>query len=240
MRRWLVIIGVVVAFTGSAFGHTTQICMQCNPDGSSTFYAGTYHGSALSPIGGIIVDGNTTGFTGFVMSLPSGVTNCTNLCPGFPPIDHWQTVTVTGLSNGSHTLTTTATTGVEDPRCDFVNLTTVCPFCGDGNLDSGETCDDGNNNDCDGCRGDCSSVEGACGDGFCCEDSCSCPEDCGTAVACDDNDPASGLPCGEGARRAGELCNAVPTVSEWGLIVTAMLGLATGTVLYGRRRLARS
>lgn len=27
----------------------------------------------------------------------------------------------------------------------------------------------------------------------------------------------------------------IPTVSEWGLIVTALLGLAMGTVVFGRR-----
>ena len=29
------------------------------------------------------------------------------------------------------------------------------PFCGDGNLDEGEECDDSNNDNNDGCRNDC-------------------------------------------------------------------------------------
>jgi cysteine-rich repeat protein len=33
------------------------------------------------------------------------------------------------------------------------------PFCGDGNLDPGEQCDDGNDNAFDGCRSDCTLVE---------------------------------------------------------------------------------
>jgi cysteine-rich repeat protein len=33
------------------------------------------------------------------------------------------------------------------------------PFCGDGNVDPGEECDDGNDNDFDGCRTDCTLVE---------------------------------------------------------------------------------
>ena len=33
---------------------------------------------------------------------------------------------------------------------------------------------------------------------------------------------------------------AVPTVSEWGLIVMTLLGCTLGTILYGRRRAART
>ncbi|MCH8150396.1 MAG: hypothetical protein IH987_20860 [Planctomycetes bacterium] len=33
--------------------------------------------------------------------------------------------------------------------------------------------------------------------------------------------------------------HAIPTVSEWGLVVITLLGLATGTILYGRRRTQR-
>ncbi|MCC6558096.1 MAG: DUF4215 domain-containing protein [Polyangiaceae bacterium] len=47
--------------------------------------------------------------------------------------------------------------------------------CNDGVVNGTELCDDGNNADCDGCRGDCSAVETGCGDGF----------QCGTE-ACDD------------------------------------------------------
>jgi cysteine-rich repeat protein len=39
-----------------------------------------------------------------------------------------------------------------------------CTFCGDGNLDSGEQCDDGNNVDGDGCSANCTD-EGICGTG---------------------------------------------------------------------------
>lgn len=36
--------------------------------------------------------------------------------------------------------------------------------CGDGNIDAGETCDDNNIIDCDGCKGDCSRPDNVCGD----------------------------------------------------------------------------
>ena len=39
------------------------------------------------------------------------------------------------------------------------------PTCGNGSVDPGEACDDGNQSDCDGCRGNCAAVEGMCGDG---------------------------------------------------------------------------
>ena len=38
------------------------------------------------------------------------------------------------------------------------------PRCGDGNLDPGEECDDGNNLDGDGCSSQC-TIEPYCGDG---------------------------------------------------------------------------
>ncbi|MBN2423289.1 hypothetical protein JXB41_08760, partial [Candidatus Woesearchaeota archaeon] len=41
-------------------------------------------------------------------------------------------------------------------------------ICGDGIVQDGEACDDGNPDDCDGCRRDCSAVETGCGDGFVC------------------------------------------------------------------------
>ena len=48
---------------------------------------------------------------------------------------------------------------VDDPACREVE-----PFCGDGTLDPGEACDDGNNVDGDGCSANC-TVESYCGDG---------------------------------------------------------------------------
>ena len=38
--------------------------------------------------------------------------------------------------------------------------------CGNGVVNSGEACDDGNTNDCDGCKGDCSRAQPTCGDGI--------------------------------------------------------------------------
>jgi cysteine-rich repeat protein len=54
------------------------------------------------------------------------------------------TVTVTGTAPPTSTLTNTPTA-----------TPTPVPFCGDGTLDAGETCDDGNTFDGDGCESDC-------------------------------------------------------------------------------------
>jgi cysteine-rich repeat protein len=40
-------------------------------------------------------------------------------------------------------------------NCDALCEAPITPFCGDGNLDPGEECDDGNFLDGDGCASDC-------------------------------------------------------------------------------------
>ena len=97
----------------------------------------------------------------------------------------------------------------------------MCPLpdCGDGVLDPGEACDDGNTNDCDGCKGDCSRLDDICGDniaecGEVCDgtDDAACPGQCQADCTC----PADGCPpcfcvilpsCGNGAMDAGEDCD---------------------------------
>jgi cysteine-rich repeat protein len=74
--------------------------------------------------------------------------------------------------------------------------------CGDGGLDLGEECDDGNNSDGDGCQADC--VLPICGDGILdpgenCDDGSGAPlTDCRTC-----GDPA----CGDGMINGGETCD---------------------------------
>ncbi|MCA9652641.1 MAG: DUF4215 domain-containing protein [Myxococcales bacterium] len=58
-----------------------------------------------------------------------------------------------GASGGA----TSATSEVADDTGGSTGPTE--PYCGDGNLDPGEECDDGNDDDFDGCRSDCSAVE---------------------------------------------------------------------------------
>ncbi len=49
-------------------------------------------------------------------------------------------------------------------------------------------------------------------------------------------DAAEGRFQGEGSLCSEVECAAIPTVSEWGLIVTTLLGMTVGTIIFGRRR----
>jgi cysteine-rich repeat protein len=81
--------------------------------------------------------------------------------------------------------------------------------CGNGIVEAGEECDDGNANDCDACSNRCTLVTG-CGDGIVCG-----TEECddGNRTDCDGCSPdctlESGLRCGDGVRNAacGEECD---------------------------------
>jgi cysteine-rich repeat protein len=83
--------------------------------------------------------------------------------------------------------------------------------CGDGILDSGEECDDGNTNSCDGCSSRCESEVGAtCGDGV---RLAACGEECDAGVANSATIPDACRPdcrlptCGDGVLDAGEECD---------------------------------
>ncbi len=83
-----------------------------------------------------------------------------------------------GFASGD--LTCSSTCAFDESDC------TAAPFCGDGNLDSGEVCDDGNTTDGDGCSADCLSDE-TCGNGF-----------VDTGEQCDDGDQESHDQCSSG------------------------------------------
>ena len=98
------------------------------------------------------------------------------------------------------------------------------PNCGDGNLECGEQCDDGNTDDCDGCSAACTNEPNpVCGDGNldpCGGETC----DDGNTIDCDGCDAScviepvpncgdSNLDCGEqcddGNTNSGDGCNDV-------------------------------
>src|SRR4051795_8264403 len=64
------------------------------------------------------------------------------------------------------------------------------PTCGNGRLDGGELCDDGNNRDGDGCNHNCTSTE-VCGNGFL---------DTAVGEVCDDGNPVDGDGCSHDCR----------------------------------------
>jgi len=87
--------------------------------------------------------------------------------------------------------------------------------CGDGALDAGEACDDGNTVDCDGCRGDCSAVETGCGDGLTCnEEQCDDGPQNGDPGACSKECMQAG--CGDGLVQDGEECDDQNTLEDDG------------------------
>jgi len=83
------------------------------------------------------------------------------------------------------------------------------PYCGDGIVDLGEQCDDGNTDNCDGCSNNCTLVTG-CGDGVVCGN-----EECddGNTNSCDGCSSSctieSGYRCGDGIlnQSCGEQCD---------------------------------
>ncbi len=63
----------------------------------------------------------------------------------------------TGTMSAGETSSSDGTT--DDSDSDPSTTGPVEPFCGDANVDPDEECDDGNENDFDGCRNDCTEVE---------------------------------------------------------------------------------
>ena len=118
-------------------------------------------------------------------------------------------------------------------RCEFANERRWCvpPNCGNGEIDVGEACDDGNNTSGDGCPADCSPP---CGDGFLdpgevCDEGpnnglTACAADCrtGRVGGCGDgviNDGLFELPegCDDGNLRSHDGCSSVcsPEILAW-------------------------
>jgi virginiamycin B lyase len=114
--------------------------------------------------------------------------------------------------NNVWTCTSNEPAGPSEPgRGKFVKVELPPPGarCGNGRVESGEECDDGNTTDCDACSNDCRRVEG-CGDGALCgTEACDDgnTDDCdGCSATCV---PETGLRCGDGIVNAacGEACD---------------------------------
>jgi len=84
--------------------------------------------------------------------------------------------------------------GICGPGENGVNCPEDCAVCGNGVLEPGEECDDGNIAPGDGCSATC-TLEAFCGDSICGpgETNLNCPEDCAV--------------CGDGTLDAGEECD---------------------------------
>jgi cysteine-rich repeat protein len=168
-------------------------------------------------------------------------------------------ICVGGLTPGNTYIIRMGTWGDFCPNGPYVvDIDTTGAVCGDGALacDGSEACDDGNTTAGDGCDPLCQfeavcgnnivevpevcdgTDNAACGGGTCDVD-CTCIPFCGNNIRevgeqCDGTDD----PACPGNCTAGCTCNfpGIPAVSEWGLVVLVLIGLAVGTVVFGRRR----
>ena len=100
-----------------AEAHTVQIALRVESNCDVTWFAGTYHGDP-GLFGSIIIDGTSYAFAGSLAALPSDVDGSVS-ATGAPPPVKWQTVTVSGLAAGTHSVSTTATSSIEDPWPSF-------------------------------------------------------------------------------------------------------------------------
>ena len=117
----------------------------------------------------------------------------------------------------------------------------VDPVCGDGTVDPGEACDDGNLLDGDGCSATCSLTAGSCGDGTvdpgeACDDGNVIDEDdCTVTCAlarCGDGFVQAGIEeCDDGNLASGDGCDSNCKLSEGPEVVTCaeLAPLAGGT-----------
>jgi len=122
-----------------------------------------------------------------------------NPAPGFPEDFGGSTIGLDNDGDGVH--------DDMDPDC------VASSTCGDGILDPGEDCDDGNNDDGDCCAADCSyePVDSPCDNGLFCtvNDACDGTGTCldGTARDCDDGEICTDDTCNETERRCDNTFN---------------------------------
>ncbi|PLX21916.1 hypothetical protein C0584_01095 [Candidatus Parcubacteria bacterium] len=85
---------------------------------------------------------------------------------------------------------------------------TLPPVCGNGVVESGEDCDDGNTVDGDGCNTDSNNCQFTCGDGFCSAGEAGlCFADCPVPAVCGNGAVEMGEDCDDGNAIDGDGCN---------------------------------
>jgi hypothetical protein len=97
----------------------------CN---SITLYLATYHFPS-TPVGGVLLNGTRYNFTGIVEDLPPGVDGSTPFDWGYNESSvNWQTVTVSGLAEGTYSVMPTSDTATESPSAMWPQTVTIsCP-----------------------------------------------------------------------------------------------------------------
>ncbi|WAS92708.1 DUF4215 domain-containing protein [Nannocystis punicea] len=173
------------ASTGSTSGSTTD-------DPSTSFVSATTSTTTTTTGAPTTTDAPTTTGTSTTTTDSSTTTN-----------DTTTTSTSTTSTTTGDTTTGDTTTGDTTSTSDTSTSTGPGDECGDGELDPGEACDDGNNYDFDECKADCTLNE--CGDGVVWPG-----EACDDGNDVDDDECTNGclLPqCGDGVVGPGEACD---------------------------------
>jgi hypothetical protein len=123
-----------------------------------------------------------------------------------------EVTTTTIMESPTTTLPYFPSTVIDNEPLVTISVTVECPVCGNGNQESGEDCDDGNEDDTDGCLSDCTLNPCLSCDGEVCSPNDKNP--CDDGVFCNGQDfcdggtcsEHSGDPCSEGGECGGS-CN---------------------------------
>lgn len=117
-------------------------------------------------------------------------------------------------------------------------FTCMRPTCGDGSLDPGELCDDGNRRDGDGCNSTCTSDE-RCGNAILdfletCDDGNprngdGCSTACAREARCGDGFPDPGEQCDDGNTHDGDCCSATCQMESQPACTSECRNFASGT-----------
>lgn len=191
------------------------LLVACGDDAGST---SATEGTGSSESGGTSVSSVDSSATDPGSSEASSSDSATTLDTTTTPADTSGTTSTADDTSSSSGGTTTEdpTTGESSTANDSSSSTGVAPFCGDGNIDANEECDDGPANADDGaCTSLC--VVATCGDALVyagveeCDDageSATCNADC-SAAECGDSilNLTAGEECDDGGVAPGDFCD---------------------------------
>jgi cysteine-rich repeat protein len=211
MHRFAYFLSLPLALSTGCFnpsGGATMSDPSTSSDASSTSTTGSTTAPTSDPTTSTSTDATTQSAT--LSSTDSGTT-----LPGTTDLITTDFTSTTAITDTTDLTTLPDTTGV---------LST----CGDGEVDLGEECDDGNNLDDDGCSNDCKTPK--CGDGVVhdgeeCDDgnaenTDACVEGCKNATCGDDYEQAGVEECDDANIVEGDGCDPMCKLEGLSVFVT--------------------